>query len=1421
MNELITEAKVYLLQKDIITRIKEDNSDGTIETLITIFKTLFKPIESDSIELSDTDRLLMIDTLSIWMVRSTKIIQNQKINSNEFQKIMTNILLGVKSRDTLLQYIIDFWSDSTPALSNALRDLLNKYTILLKTVLSQSDFNSFLSKWLDIILNVPQFSRIHYTLVDSFSNELDMYRVIEKRPYFIEDALNEISRESLANIIGKCLVSLLTNIYSKHFKNESNDLSKWIKLWDQYTMRNLQKTKFTKPISLYFLTPLFKTMPSEIFVRFIKSENLHENPALLLSLLKIGQNISIEEPFHNSDLISLSILEEFLKTNEHKLQTFEILTFANKKSKTIQSYIFEVIKKNLKIFFVDVNLENRNYFVSSFKHFIIRIRDSAYAINRQLCKLKKANKFEDEQAQLKSQLNDYLSFLRWLVNFLKGEMIPGIQYHRNIIALQIFDILLCSGIDKNIPSEFMYKQERREYPFEISLCDDNALFRLLVDNLCNEVPEVRKLSKEHLLLFRKCEPSGALFEGLDVVRLNEVILQNFGVYQNSDIGATIDSLLFNLSPDKYTYLENHVERLQLEVSHVSKNYLKNSNNNMSSYLSSLSLILIEIDINDMSKHMSHTLEQIWDTILDIWELVRDILCYDATDSLIPEEYIKSGVSDQLLSSYAYRSVKEMSSVLIVLLDKFPLSEHLLTSIGDLLINQLFSIRHSGAFQAVLPCFRQCCLRCTRDHPAQLDMWLTLILEELQTKTQHITRRSGGLPFLLTNILSTERDKSHPKLRYVFSQLFEIANLPIKDYQDRLDLPQINAFNCIKAIFIESTLSTSCQPYISSALQLSFKYFTSEIWALRNCSLMLFTSIQNRIFGKSGKVLSARLFFTKYLGIKESMLTILQNANNRTKREGEHNNYESIFLVLSILLSLKGNPNSHELDIILDEVERFLGDENWKIRDVAARTIVALNSNPYETSKRLLQKSSTMNQNNLHGSLLVVFYAIENTINHETVFEDSSFIQLVTYLVSKCTYFTKHNRCFITSSQYLDNIISVLEKVPQVFKLIPDTFFWDLQTYFVYHNSMFETDGSKQLCLASALTALLSYGPYEIVYQLCEISLRSKFHEVQKTVTHFMIDNNFVNALSESERSILTNDLNNLLKQNDVLPSVATAAVYVLKDIESGIPIETVLSLIESSNAESTNLALLETMGQIATQDTLTTYIGMLSKYICDSATENSRVAALNSLKNFLRRDKNIHLLLLIYKMLSDDDVDIRYSAAAFINKELVGNNSVAVDISPIMTSHSLSEVLSTYFNKDEICNVLFKEITDYITKNDVFPSGKNECGILFKKEQDNQYRNNIEQNLQYISILENLEMNGTVTEFCKKYYQTLIKKFEQSEINDSPLGTFSDPYSFSIVVIFEALVNIYLTEKADEYKTVLQKHNIHPVVFEYRYLDLI
>lgn len=1417
--QTIRAVKTFLLKKDIISKITEENNDATFDQLNNICKNLLQPLKSDTIEIDGKTRLLVIDSLSIWMVRSSKIIQNKKIDCSNFINAMKNELFTLETCNIIFQYIIDFWLESS-ALANALSELLHKFSLLLKVTYSNEEYKSFLSAWVDQVLEIPSTLRIQYNLIEILASDLDMYHVLERKPSFIETSLNEMAKETLSNPIGKCLVSLLINIYENHFQDQVDGIPKWIQLWDEYALFYLQKHKFTKPITLYFLNPLFKNMPQEAFKRFIQVENLRKSPSLFLSLLKIGQQISIEEPFHDEKLISLELINELLDNNEYKLPTFEILTFSSKKSKVIQTYIFEIIKKHLRIFFVDVELESRNYFASSFKQFIIRIRDSAYALNRKLQKLQKANKFEHEQIEIKDILLEYQEFLHWVIEYLKGQMIPGIQYHRNSLALNILQVILKSGLDDRVPVEYLFPQERREYPFHISLNNDPVLFRLLVDNLSNHVPDIRQISKNLLLIFFKCDDSRSLFDSLDKSHMGEIILKNMTVYQNSDIAANLESFLFNIASDKFIYLTDVLEKLKSEMTKTKYNYIANADNNISSYLSCLSLILNEFpEANRNEERINKIVTQIWNIILEIWALVKVVLCHDATDGLLPQEYLNSGMSDQLVSSYAYRSVKEMSAVLNVLFEKYVLSETIITSIGDLLIDQLFSIRHSGAFQAILPCFRACCIRCSKDFRNQLDMWLELILDELEVKTQHITRRSGGLPFLVTTILQAEKGRDRPMLKRVFEKLFNIAKIDVENHQDKLDLPQINAFNCIKAIFVESGLSESCTPYIAPALELSFKYFTSDIWALRNCSLMLFTSLQNRIFGRSGKYLSARLFFTRYSGVKNTMIDILRYPTMSTESiEKSKIRYESILLVLNILLCLKSVPIYEDLDRILLKVESFLGDKNWQIRDMAARTVASLVHDPYLKSISLLESATLSSQNLLHGSLLTIFNIVNNSNLKHNSEDTADYTSLIELLFSKSDMLLTHNSCFQTGMLYLKIMNILLKENHDINDATLTEFFDSLRVYFLYHTSIYEVNGSKQLCLSNALEILLLHGEGEMVTKLYKYGLDSDYYEVQMVSLRYISNDSLFSEEYGSYKEEIINRLNQLLRDNNVLPAVKTLIVKALQNIKGGINLDITLDISKSTNGESTKLSAIESLGNVISETKFSNYWELVSPSFVDSSPEISRVSSLVSLSNVTKRFKNIDVLITLHKFLSDDDVDIREDAAKFINDEFLSKEN---ELHSSVIATKFDGILSRYFNKSDVSETMTQQIKEFMNKFDFGKESNEEINNLFEVEKENQYRNDIEQITQYILLLtKNIEDKTPVEEMTEYYLKMVMKHITENGIKDNALGWLSNPDVFSRIIILRKLVKLYLPNQVTEFDLFLEHYNAHPIVFEYMFVDI-
>ncbi|CAI5032046.1 CGH_1_HP_G0103020.mRNA.1.CDS.1 [Saccharomyces cerevisiae] len=70
-----------------------------------------------------------------------------------------------------------------------------------------------------------------------FSSDFDLYYIIEKKPHFIDNSFSLMNSDLQANSVGKCIVSLLLNIYEKHFKKNESFVQEWIQLWKSCALK--------------------------------------------------------------------------------------------------------------------------------------------------------------------------------------------------------------------------------------------------------------------------------------------------------------------------------------------------------------------------------------------------------------------------------------------------------------------------------------------------------------------------------------------------------------------------------------------------------------------------------------------------------------------------------------------------------------------------------------------------------------------------------------------------------------------------------------------------------------------------------------------------------------------------------------------------------------------------------------------------------------------------------------------------------------------------------------------------------------------------------------------------------------------------------------------------------------------------------
>lgn len=1430
----------------LIKDLKNDQNNGNDSNhilstfinkeLITQYNFLFSEL-SQHAKNDDQLRLLVTDSLAIWMLRVNQFLTYnkaaQKLDTSKLLDSLKNDLLTFDRCNYIFEYIIDFWNDSSHALLNALKDLFNKFLTILKLIYAKNDLNKLFTQWLDQIIQISSTLKVQYYLIETLSLDTDMYHLLEKKPDFITDSLKLMSSESLSASIGKCLAHLLINIYNFHFKADLKEISKWYALWQNDIIYYLHLTKYSKPLKLYFLTPLFKQMSSNVFIDFINSIKSHgkisNDPTILLSLLKIGQELDIDdEPFHNDKLISISQLEQFLDNDELKLSAFELLTFTKKKSKTIHPYVISILKRHLRNFFVDINLETRNYFESSFKLFILRIRDSCYSLQRDVNKLKRAQKFPKEQEDKLTQIDQYKQFLIWLFRFLKKELIPGIQYQRCLMSLNILLILIDSGLDEYIQQKDVSKQNFRSWPFNLAILNDKTYLRLLIDNLISPVNDIRKFVKH--LLSQSYNSNIAVRETIHSIineeSLSKKAIQNINAYQNTEAGATIEMFLFNISDDKLQLIMHQLNQLKEENDKTEKRPLENVVNNISGCYTILTMFLTDVNLDSFpSDKISVIIKDLLVEVMRSWNISKDLMCHDSSNGLLPDKYLQSSVSDQVITSYTFRTVKELSKLLNLMITKFTLTQEQLIQIGDLLILQLFTIRHSGCFQAVLPTFRTFCVKGRRLIPTQLKVWLDNILVSLESKTQHITRRSGGLPFLITNILATETEKDRPELKYVFDKLLSILETAsTMEYQDKLDLPQINAFNCIKAIFIESQLAEACAPYFPLALEYSLRYFNSDIWALRNCSLMLFTSLQNRIFGKIGKNISARLFFTKYDGIDMVLLRILQQSIGRKNRDS--NNMESTILVLCILMCLRQTPGYSGLDPFVNEVVKCLENKNWKIRDMAARTLSIMIDETHIEGLHLMENCSIRNQNKLHGHLLAVKNIISGSQNSSHMI--CKINDLLQKLFKKRFEFIILNPSYVTVKAYLEILFLIFndEKFDVSIKSFKQEIISIFGNYFINNfyskENSYNIDGSKELCLSLVLNFLLKYEAKANINSLIRLGLESNLYEVQLEAIKYLEASGPIMEDSDDLSDVIEK-LVELLLNEDTLVTLKPPIIGSLNRIPNNkMTLNTLIKFINDTKSEACKLSAMECLGNYVSYDNEIELIwdNIIKGYLTDCTNEMFRKSTLNCLINCSNRLLNVKVFIQIFRYLQDDDPDIREEATVYLNK-YIGKGTIQRTSDYI--SNKISDVILEEFaaKKDMVVDICVTNIKNFFHSNDIY-GYKEQFEGLFEKEKDNQFRNDIEENLRWINLIKrcNDTLIPDLKQFIVKEKDKLLNYLNTNNIVDEPLGWMHSDEVLSRIIVLRQLIYNFDHGSLEGFDKCLKKHKSHPIIFEYNDISI-
>ncbi|XP_040594648.1 thyroid adenoma-associated protein [Mesocricetus auratus] len=484
--------------------------------------------------------------------------------------------------------------------------------------------------------------------------------------------------------------------------------------------------------------------------------------------------------------------------------------------------------------------------------------------------------------------------------------------------------------------------------------------------------------------------------------------------------------------------------------------------------SRLQVILNEIQPRDTNAYFNQAKILKERDSFDLEDLSASVSNIDSPAEIKGKEVKPCDVTAQMVLVCCWRSMKEVALLLGTLCQLLPMQpvpespNELLTvqqvkEIGNYFKQHLLQSRHRGAFELAYTGFvklTEILNRCSAVSLQKLpEQWLWSVLEEIKSSDPSsklcATRRSAGIPFYIQALLASEPKKGKMDLlKITMKELISLA-LPVDGSKGTV--PQVHALNILRALFRDTRLGENIIPYVADGAKAAILGFTSPVWAVRNSSTLLFSSLITRIFGvKRGKDelcktnrMTGREFFSRFPELYPFLLRQLETvANTVDSEKGKPDHHTSMFLLLLVLERLYPSPmdgtsSTLSLAPFVPFIIRCGRSPVYRSREMAARALV-----PFITIDQIPSTLHTLldslpnstdqcfRQNHIHGTLLQVFhllqaYATDSRHRTDTDFQHE-LSDITACTKAKLWLATRQNPCLVTRAVYVD-ILFLLTK----------------------------------------------------------------------------------------------------------------------------------------------------------------------------------------------------------------------------------------------------------------------------------------------------------------------------------------------------------------------------------------------------------
>ncbi|KAI1117099.1 putative death-receptor fusion protein-domain-containing protein [Nemania sp. NC0429] len=834
---------------------------------------------------------------------------------------------------------------------------------------------------------------------------------------------------------GKLLVTILTEPWYPDDQSSRHHPD----TWHDFMLSGLRiNLELLEPIKVYIFMPLFKIDPKSSLIYLNKLTLLQKlttsdtqgwdlNAMLWVALLEAGKKTGVVgELDHN-------ILDILLchRSHEARASGLSILLASPWTTKPYDSATLSVLQKHLPSFHDDVDAKIRYGLLGHSRNMIRRLHNSINTLHKK--SINGSNKVKNkptgsndtgfmtshdtQENEIKSSTQvpvEYEEFIDWYAKFLREELSPTVSYQRHITSLRAMHYFLKPCLIQGDETSI------KRWPANRLI--DSTWLRSILDLVMDPYDDVRETAASLIMLLQSRGPmSGppvhihglisSPFEKLHMFcqKANELSLKTARA-DHCDGAARSQDLLFRWSSnfdEAVGVLEKVLSKLDQKLRAAEKDLAAAVlQAPVHGDFASLRYIWSSLTSIQFDEQSLVTLDGLQDRAIcycrRVWQAVQHILCDDSPEGHLPEELQQiEGLDTKDLLSYSFRAIHESSNLLRTIAQNARLnrqqgflapSRQNFEDIGNLTFDELSNLRHRGAFSTVSQTFTACCqlVHCIpadkNDHVDLLQKWYEGALDCIYTQGS-TTRRSAGIPATIVGILASKSDS--PSFKDVVTKLQEIGRQPaFVSETDGSNLAQVHALNCLKDIFKTSFLSQEAEPYLTDCLQLAAASLQSEVWAIRNCGLLLLRSLIDNLFGTNENKAAmeagwdgrtVRIAYHKFPALPLLLVNLLElgKKSSGISIMGTQT-AEAVFPALDIIRRA-GPPDGH-LEQLYDSISWYLGSHIWHVREIAARTLCSLLLTPtWLQSIKSLVNSPDQNSNNLHGILLTIRFLLERLL----------------------------------------------------------------------------------------------------------------------------------------------------------------------------------------------------------------------------------------------------------------------------------------------------------------------------------------------------------------------------------------------------------------------------------------------------------